>query len=89
MCYWWYLGDGSSVHDELRLYTNSFTFDECEFLSDLIPTISKVRKFKNHGKIQPIIIIPSAAIKDFLHFIGPSTPVLSKKMDYAARQEQK
>ena len=68
MCYWWYLGDGSSGDSSLMLCTNGFTIDDVEFLLSVFPVRATYYLTK---KQQPIIHINK--IEDrckFLEYIG-------------------
>lgn len=65
----WYLGDGEleSNYGYIKLHTNSFTKNECKFLSEKLGFESKISlKEKN----QWLVTIPRKKVKDFLKFIG-------------------
>lgn len=72
-CYWWYLGDGSSCKNELRLCTQGFSFEDVEFLKSIMPIPCKIRrvKCKFYKKIRPYISILTDYMKPFLNYIGP------------------
>jgi len=67
VCYWWYLGDGTTCKNELRLCTQGFDPAYVEFLISLFPVQAKIR-FANK---LPYIAILTDYMMDFLLYIGP------------------
>ena len=73
ICYWWYLGDGSSGNSSLRLCTNGFTTDDVEFLSSIFPVCNSVEQQyqSKTNKYYPTINITKIDDRiEFLKYIG-------------------
>ena len=67
VCYWWYLGDGTSKSTSLALCTNGFTADDVEFLSSAFPVKSQI--YMQNG--QPMLYITKTEDRiEFLNYIG-------------------
>lgn len=75
-CYWWYLGDGSSANNSLKLYPLSFSLDDVEFLASKMPIRTHIyfvkgNKPKTIGKRYPYLSINKIDERmQFLEFIG-------------------
>lgn len=66
----WYIGDGEleKKYGYIKLHTNSFTFDEVQFLCNLLKEFNA--NVSEKEKQQYIISIPRNKVKNFLCYIG-------------------
>jgi hypothetical protein len=74
ICYWWYLGDGSSKNSSLALCTNGFTGEDVNFLSSIMPVRNQVYWLNSNktGKVYPMINITRMEDRlKFIDYIGP------------------
>ena len=73
-CYWWFVGDGTSGNNCLKLYTNAFTYNEVNMLVNKLNELGiacYTITMNNKNKKQPVIYVPMKGVADFLQYIGP------------------
>jgi hypothetical protein len=69
----WFCDDGTnSVRNRTAIFcTNSFTFDECAFLSDKLRSIFDIKSTVHSQRSRPLIRVSAASYGDFINMIKP------------------
>ncbi len=82
----WYIGDGSykqrPAKPQIRLYTNAFTKEECQFLSDLFADIGLSSSVTRQRPGQYAILLLAESNEDFFDYIGDCPKELYSMFGY-------